>query len=245
MKWHFQFTPHDTHDWDAIGDPVLVDLKVGGKTVKGVIHANRNGYFYALDRTNGKFLFAKPYTKVTWTDGFSPEGKPHAIPNQEPTEKGSMACPGLGGGHNWQATAYNPKLGLYYFSSTDGCQIYFKSKYQFIEGEWYQLSNTDPVEGEPQVGSLVAIDPNTGNTRWRHEMVRTPSGGVLTTGGGLVFTGDAFGNLIAFDGNTGNVLWRFQTGAPILAPPITYTLNGKQILAVGSGATMITFALPQ
>ena len=114
-----------------------------------------------------------------------------------------MACPGLGGGHNWQATAYNPKLGLYYFSSTDGCQVYFKSKYQFIEGEWYQLSNTDPVEGEPQVGSLVAMDPNTGNTRWRHEMVRTPSGGVLTTGGGLVFTGDAFGNLIAFDGQYG------------------------------------------
>ena len=94
MKWHFQFTPHDTHDWDAIGDPVLVDLKVDGKSVKGVIHANRNGYFYALDRTNGKFLFAKPYTKVTWTDGFSPEGKPHTIPNQEADGKGIDGLPG-------------------------------------------------------------------------------------------------------------------------------------------------------
>ncbi len=245
LKWHFQFTPHDTHDWDAIGDPVLVDLNVGGKKVKGVIHANRNGHFYALDRTNGKFLFAKAYTKVSWTDGFDPDGKPQLIPNQEPTDQGTKACPGLGGGHNWQATAYSPQTGLYYFGSSDGCEIFYKTQYDYIEGEWYQLSGDDDVPGESRSGSLIALDPNTGAIRWRHEMTRNPSGGILTTAGNLVFTGDFFGNLMAFDARTGKVLWHFQTGAPIMAPPISYTLNGKQIIAVGSGSAMITFALPQ
>jgi alcohol dehydrogenase (cytochrome c) len=245
LKWHFQFTPHDTHDWDAIGDPVLADLTVGGKKIKGVIHANRNGHFYALDRINGKFLFAKAYTKVTWADGISPTGKPQLVPNQDPTEEGTKSCPGLGGGHNWQATAYNPQTGLYYFGSTDGCQTYYKSKYDFIEGEWYQLSGTESITSEPTTGSLIAVDPSTGQTRWRFEMIRNPSGGVLTTAGGLVFAGDSFGNLIAFDARSGKVLWRFQTGSAIHAPPVSYSLNGKQYIAVAAGSALITFALPK
>jgi alcohol dehydrogenase (cytochrome c) len=245
LKWHFQFTPHDTHDWDAMGDPVLVDLTVGGKKVKGVIHANRNGNFYALDRSTGKFLFAKAFTQVSWTDGFSPEGRPHVIPNLEPTENGVKACPGIGGGHNWQATAYSPQTGFYYFGSTDGCQMYYKTEYDFIEGAWYQLSGAEAVPGQTSSGSLIALDPSTGQIKWRHEMLRNPTGGVLATGGGLVFAGDAFGNLIAFDARTGKVLWHFQTGAQVQAPAVSYSLNGKQVIAVGAGSSMITFALPQ
>jgi alcohol dehydrogenase (cytochrome c) len=244
LKWYFQFTPHDTHDWDSIGDPVLVDLAVAGRKIKGLIHANRNGHFYVLDRTNGKFLLAKAYTKVSWADGIGPDGRPNAIPNLDPTEQGRKVCPGLSGGHNWQATAYSPQTGLYYFTSTDGCQAFYKNTADFVEGEWYELSHAGPAPGEPAVGSLIALDPNTGQMRWRHETNRTPSGGVLATAGGLVLTGDFFGNVIALDARTGKVLWHFQTGAPIMAPPVSYAVDGKQFIAIAAGEAMVSFSLP-
>src|SRR5262249_47025003 len=145
LKWHFQFTPHDLHDWDAISDPVLVDLMHEGRKVKALIQANRNGFFYALDRTNGKFLTAKSYTKVTWASGIGPDGRPILIPGQDPTEEGNRACPGLGGGHNWQPTAYSPLTGLYYFNSSDGCQVYYKMKQDYLRGQLYQASTADDL----------------------------------------------------------------------------------------------------
>ena len=243
LKWHFQFTPHDTHDWDAVADPVLTDLTVAGRKVKAVIQANRNGYFYALDRTNGKFLLAKPYTTITWSTGIGADGQPQVVPGLEPSEAGTKACPGLGGGHNWQATALNPQTGLYYFGSSDGCQTYYRNDYDFIEGEWYQLSGTKEVPGEPGKGSFIGLDPATGDIRWRFDMVRAPSG-ALTTAGGLVFMGDSSGHLIALDARTGKVLWHFQTGGGIGAPPVTYTFEGKQYVAVGAGTVMVVFGLP-
>ena len=243
LKWHFQFTPHDLHDWDAISDPVLVDLTIGGRKVKALIQANRNGFFYALDRTNGKMLLAKAYTKVTWADSIGPDGRPKLVAGQDPTEEGNKSCPGLGGGHNWQATAYSPQTGLYYFGTTDGCHMYFKTKYDYLEGQWYQLSTVDGVRNEPSTGAVVAIDPATGNTKWRYEMLHSPSAGMLATAGGLVFTGDHFGYLIALDARTGKVLWKFQTGGSISAPPISYALDGKQYIAVAAGGTMMTFAV--
>ncbi len=203
MKWHFQFTPHDTHDWDAMGDPVLTDMTVEGKKVKALIHANRNGYFYALDRTSGKFLFAHEYTKVNWADGIGPDGRPRVIQGIEPSEKGVTVCPGLSGGHNWQATAFNPRTGLYYFSSTDGCEIFHRNDRDFVEGEWYQLSGNKKLPGDQLKGSFIALDAATGKVRWRFEMLQNPSGGALTTAGNLVFTGDAHGNLIALDARSG------------------------------------------
>ncbi len=244
MKWHFQFTPHDTHDWDAIGDPVLVDLTIGGRKVKALIHANRNGHFYALDRTNGKFLFATPYTKVNWTTGFDSNGRPKVVPGLDPTDEGTKVCPGLGGAHNWHPTAYSPATGLYYFGSTDGCQNFYKTEQEFIEGAWYQLSGTRNIPGQNPAGSFIALDPSNGKIRWRFEMVENPPGGALATAGGLVFTGDSSGNLIALDARAGKVLWRFQTGAGVYAPPISYTLDGKQYIAVASSGTVIAFALP-
>jgi len=244
LKWHFQFTPHDVHDWDAISDPVLVDLTIGGRKVKALIQANRNGHYYVLDRTNGKFLLAEPYTRVTWTNGFGADGRPRPVAGQDPTEEGTKSCPGLGGGHNWQATAYSPQTGLYYFSSTDGCHTYYKTDHDFVEGQWYQLSTVDEVKHEPAKGSVIAVDAATGKTMWRYEMVRTPSGGALATAGGLVFLGDNFGYLIAFDARSGKVLWKFQTGATIVAPPVTFTVDGKQHLAVAAGGSVMTFALP-
>jgi alcohol dehydrogenase (cytochrome c) len=244
LKWHYQFTPHDVHDWDAIADPVLVDLKIKGKPVKAVVQANRNGFYYALDRATGKLLASRSYTKVTWADGIGADGRPNLIAGQDPTEEGNQSCPGIGGGHNWQATAYSPRSGLYYFTSTDGCQIYYKTKQDFIEGQWYQGSTTAGLPTQPTTGSIIAVDPATGETRWRTETVTPVSGGLLATAGGLVFTGDAEGYLIALDAASGKPLWKFQTGGRIIAPPISYSMDGKQYIAVAAGASLITFTLP-
>jgi alcohol dehydrogenase (cytochrome c) len=243
LKWHFQFTPHDVHDWDAISDPVLVDLNIGGRKVKALIQANRNGFFYALDRTNGKLLTAKAYTKVSWADGIAPDGRPRLVAGQDPSEEGTKACPGLGGGHNWQATAYSPQTGLYYFGTTDGCHLYYKTKHDYLEGQWFQLSTVDDVRNEPASGAVVALDPASGATRWRFEMLHSPSGGMLATAGGLVLTGDGFGYLIALDARTGMPLWRFQTGGSVVAPPVSYAIAGKQYIAVAAGATIMAFSL--
>ena len=243
IKWHFQFTPHDVHDWDAVGDPVLTDLVMNGHAVKAVIQANRNAYFYALDRTTGKVLLSKAYTRITWADGIDSDGRPVPIAGQEPTEEGKRTCPGMGGGHNWQATAYSPLTGLYYFTSTEKCMLFYKTKQEFVEGQWYQASTIG--RDEPGTGRIDAIDPKTGKLAWFFETVSSPTGGVLATAGGLVFVGDAEGYLISLDARTGKVLWRFQTGATIIAPPISYALNGRQYIAVAAGQAMMTFSLPR
>jgi alcohol dehydrogenase (cytochrome c) len=243
LKWHYQFTPHDIHDWDSASDPVPVNLSLGGRSVKALIMANRNGFFYALERATGKLLHAKAYTRVTWADGIAPNGRPVVVSGQEPTEEGNRTCPGMGGGHNWQATAYSPQTGLYYFTSSERCMLFYNTTQEFVEGQWYQASTVG--RSEPGGGRIVALDPKTGNIAWHFDTVSTPTGGVLATAGGLVFAGDAEGYLIAFDAQSGKVLWRFQAGGTIIAPPISYALNGRQYIAVAAGQTMITFALPK
>ena len=243
LKWYFQFTPHDTHDWDAVADPVLIDMTVEGHAVKAVVQADRNGYFYALDRTNGKLLAVAPYTKITWSTGMDAKGRPQIVPGLDPSEEGTKVCPGLGGGHNWSATAYSPQAKLFYFGSTDGCHLFYAHKQEYRTGQWYQASTETEVPSEPPSGAVVAVDPATGETRWRFEMVSPTAGGMLATAGGLVFAGDGHGYLIALDARTGKPLWRFQTGGNIIAPPVTYSLNGKQQIAIAAGTAIITFAL--
>jgi alcohol dehydrogenase (cytochrome c) len=245
LRWYFQFTPHDVHDWDAVADPVLIDLELEGKSVKAVVQANRNGFFYALDRSTGKFLAARAYTKVTWADGIGSDGRPILIPGKDPTEDGNIACPGLGGGHNWRATAYNPQTGLYYTPTTDGCHIYYKSRQRYIEGQWYQGSMFTQVPKEPTTGAIVALDPANGATKWRFPLVTSPSAGLLSTGGGLIFSGDSQGYVFALDARSGKALWKFQAGAGVRAPPISYEFAGKQYVAVGAGASLVVFGLPQ
>ncbi|HLH38426.1 MAG TPA: PQQ-dependent dehydrogenase, methanol/ethanol family [Bryobacteraceae bacterium] len=243
LKWYFQMTPHDVHDWDAVADPVLMDVTVDGKKIKAVGQANRNGFYYLLDRATGRYITAKPYTKINWADGLTAEGRPILIANREPTPEGTLVCPGLGGGHNWNATAYSPQTGLYYFSSTDGCELFDLEKQEYVEGKQYQAGDAFRVPKDPQTGSVVAVDPATGVTKWKHELVSTPSG-MLATAGGLVFTGDSDGYFMALDGKTGKTLWHFATGAPIRAPAISYTFRGKQYIAVISGQNLIAFKLP-
>ena len=245
LKWHYQFTPHDVHDWDATEDPVLVDLKKNGAPVKALLHANRNGFFYALDRTNGKVLSAQPYTKVTWAKGIGPDGRPILVPGQDPTEKGNESCPGLGGGHNWQPTAYSPQTGLYYFGSTDGCELFYKHKQEYVEGLRYQNSTTEAVPNKRNEGSVLAVDPTTGATKWRLPLISSPSAGMLATGGGLVFTGDSQGYVMAVDARSGKLLWKFQAGGRVSGAAITYTFRGKQLLTLTAGEAIFTFGLPE
>jgi len=244
LKWYYQFTPHDVHDWDAISDPVLVDILVKGQKVKAVIQANRNGFYYVMDRATGKLLLATPYTKVSWADSIGPDGRPVLISGQDPTPEGNQSCPSIGGGHNWQASAYSPQTGLYYFPTAEGCQIYYKTDQEFREGQLYTGSTGGPIPLEPTTGAVMAVEPGTGVTRWKYEMVTPATGGVLATAGGLVFAGDREGYFIALDARTGKPLWKFPTGGVVIAPPITYLLDGKQYLAIAAGQSMITFALP-
>ena len=243
LRWYYQFTPHDTHDWDAVADPVLIDIAVKHQKVKAVVQANRNGFFYALDRTNGRLLEGAPYTKVDWTTGIGGDSRPVMVPGKEPSEQGTRACPGLGGGHNWSATSYSLETRLFYFGSADGCEFFYRHKQEFHEGQWYQASTNSTIPDEPHTGAVLAVDPATGRTMWRYEMLEPSSAGTLATAGGLVLTGDSQGYLIALDARTGKPLWHFQTGGAMRAPPITYILNGKQQIAVAAGASIITFAL--
>jgi alcohol dehydrogenase (cytochrome c) len=243
LRWHFQYTPHDLHDWDAVSDPVLVDIPIQGRQVKALIQANRNGHFYALDRENGTPLVSAPYTEVNWTTGIGKDFRPVLNPGKEPSEAGVRVCPGLGGGHNWQATAWNPGTGMFYFGSTEQCQIYYKSKHGFVEGQWFQLSTVDDIPGERGHGSVIAVDPTTGKIAWRYPMLASPSGGLLTTAGGLVFVGDAYGYLVALDAKSGKPVWRFQTGASIHAPAVSYLFEGKQYIAIAAGSSIYAFAL--
>ncbi len=245
LKWHYQFTPHDVHDYDAAEDLPLVDLEIGGRKVKAVIQANRNGQFYALDRTNGELLVAKPYTTVTWMTGMDDHGRPIVAPHLEPTEEGNIACPGLPGGHNWWPTTYSPAAGLYFFSSRDGCQVFRRRLADFVEGQWFQLGNARDIPDQTAKGSTIAVDPATGEVKWRFEMDEPPVGGFLSTAGNLLFVGDRDGYFIAFEAKTGKVLWKFQTGGQsITAGAVTYRFQGKQYVAVAAGGSIVAFALP-
>lgn len=245
LKWHFQNTPHDVHDWDSISEPIPIDTVVNGQKVKAIVQANRNGYFYALDRVTGKFLYAKPYTKVTWSDGVDAKGRPNLIAGQDPTADGTKSCPAVGGGHNWQATTYNVQTGWYYFTATEGCQTYYKNHQEFREGLLYTGSTGSPLPLEPTSGAIVAMDPGSGAIKWKYELVSPPPSGLVSTAGGLVFAGTREGHFMALDAKTGKVLWKFQTGGTVIAPPITYMFNGRQYVAVATGSTMMTFALPE
>ena len=245
LRWHYQFTPHDLWDYDAAEDLPLVDLNINGKTVKAVIQANRNGLFYALDRATGELLVAKPYTEVTWMTGMDDKGRPIRADGKEPTHEGNVVCPGLPGGHNWWPTTYSPGTGLYYFSSRGGCQTYFRRDAPYVEGQWYQLGHTRNVPEEELEGSVIAIDPATGDIKWEYKTTQPPVGGFLTTAGNLLFVGDRNGYFIAFDAKTGKVLWNFQTGGrSVTAGAVTYRFRGKQYVAVAAGTSIMAFALP-
>lgn len=233
LKWHFQAVPHDIFDWDGVSEPILVDEEIKGQKVKAVIQANRNGYLYALDRTNGKFLYASPYTKTTWAI-MDDEGKPVINPELL-KQKMIRVCPGIFGGKNWPPAAYSPKTHMVYIPDMERCSSYSSMEVTFRRGLPYYGGLLILDKEAESNGSLVAMDVRTGEQKWEFEMGSPNWAGALTTGGGLVFAGAPDGYLRAFNDETGEVIWEFQTGSGVFAPPTTFMLDGKQVIGLASG----------
>jgi len=247
LRWHYQFTPHDVHDWDSTQVPVLADLPIGNSTRPVVMTANRNGLFYTLDRTTGKPLVAKPFVNVTWTSGIDERGRPQLRPNQVPDEKGSTTCPDITGGTNFNPPAYDPMLRLFFVNAREVCATYFGWQQDYKAGQVYTAGSQSKAPGQDKpFGAIRAIDPVTGDRKWEFRYANPTLAGLLSTASGLVFSGDDGGNLIALDSKTGKLLWGFQMGSALWGTgPTTYIVDGRQYLLVPAGSTLMAFALPR
>jgi alcohol dehydrogenase (cytochrome c) len=245
LKWYFQFTPHDVWDYDAMQPSVLVDATWQGQPRKLLVHANRNGFFYVLDRTDGKFLLGKQYVKnVTWASGLTAEGRPIVVPNMEPTRDGKRVCPSLDGASNWYSTSFNPSTNLYYVQTNDKCGIFTRTDMDWEAGKGFMAGSFGPAP-EPAQRVLRALDIRTGKAVWELPQTGTVNswGGVLSTAGGIVIFGEDSGALLAADASSGKPLWSFQTSQLWKASPMTYTFDNKQLIAVAAGSNIIAFGL--
>ncbi len=230
LRWYFQFTPHDLHDWDATQPLVLVNARFRGSERKLLLQANRNGFFYVLDRTSGKLLLAEPYVKrLTWAKGVDANGRPQLIEGNEPTAAGTKTCPGARGATNWHSTAFDPATGLFYVLALEDCNI-FRSTSGLL------TPVHDPAN--PPARFLRAIDIQTGKITWEIPQVGPPESsfsGVLSTAGGLIFYAETGGGFAAVAAKTGTTLWHFETSQQFRAAPMTYMVNGRQYVAVAAG----------
>ena len=246
LKWHFQFTPYDEHDWDANQIPVLADVTYQGQPRKVVMVANRNGFLYVLDRATGQFLRASQFIHQTWAKEIGPDGRPVENPDQRPTPKGTLTCPDLFGGTNFMSPSFDPTTGLFYVTARELCQVYISAApppgYKAGDRTMGGAFRPGPERGW---GALRAIDPLTGERKWEIRYDTPPWGGVLSTSGGVVFGGNNEGQILAADSRTGNELWRYSLGAPLYAAPATFMSGGRQYVVIAAGSTLTAFALPQ
>ena len=242
LRWYFQFTPHDTHDWDSNHVPVLFDRQVDGVDRKLMSVANRNGFFYTIDRTDGELLVARPFINTTWAREVDSDGRPIVLPDTEPTEEGNYVCPDLFGGTNFMSPSLNPDTGLFYVTARETCAVYFKWEQEFVVGERYE-GGAVRRDGDTRYGALRAIDPLTGILSWEFRYEEPSFAGTMSTASGLVFAGDQDGYFMAFGASDGELLWRYPTGSGIYAAPTTYMLDGRQYVLIPSGTTLTAFAL--
>ena len=240
LVWGFVASPHDTHDWDAVETPVLVDADFQGKSRKMLMQSSRNGYFFVLDRTNGKSLLTVPFGPINWSLGVDRQGRPIPNPDKEPKPDGRLIAPDEGGMTNYRSPSFDPRTGLFIVDAHPSWSIYFTKP---ADGD-YGWAGADFGLWSRSV--IEAIDYQTGKIRWSHEVGQGGSGaGVLTTDSGLTFTGDSTGNILALDTSNGKTLWHAGTGAPMQTSPITYELDGRQYLVAGSGGVLFAWVLPQ
>jgi PQQ-dependent dehydrogenase (methanol/ethanol family) len=278
-RWYFQFTPHDLHDWDAVQPMVLADAPFQGRQRKLLIHADRNGFFYILDRTNGELLLAKAFAqKLSWASGLDAHGRPIELPGNVPTAEGTRTCPDIRGAANWMSTAYDPGTGLYYVMTIENCGVYRSTQFGpaaaaaaaaargrggagggggrgmgggagrgMGDGAFGGAGPFGGAGGDPPRRYLRALDIQTGNIAWEIEQkVPTPNyGGVLATAGGVVFYSESSGAFAAVDAKTGHPLWHFDASESPKASPMTYMVDGRQYVAIASGANILSFALPE
>jgi alcohol dehydrogenase (cytochrome c) len=240
LAWAFQVSPHDTHDWDAVETPVLVDGDFHGEPKKMLMQTSRNGYFFVIDRTNGKSLLTAPYGPVNWALGVDKEGRPIPNPKKEPAPDGRLIAPDEGGLTNYRSPSFDTKNGLFIVDAHPSWSIYFAKP---ADGTYGWAGADYGVWGK---GTLEAIDYQTGKLRWTHELGPYGSGaGVLTTDSGLTFTGDAMGNFLAVDSSNGKTLWHAGSGSEIASSPTSYQLDGRQYVLMSSGTVLFAWALPE
>jgi alcohol dehydrogenase (cytochrome c) len=261
LKWYFQFSPHDDYDYDSVQVPVLADMEWKGPDGKTgmrrvMLWANRNGFYYVLDRATGEFLQGKPFAKVTWTTGLDDSGHPVRVAEAKPSREGTLVYPGVQGATNWFSPSYSPHTGLFYIPAWENySSVFNKLPAEYFEGRRYtagtprspvpslrgtQVINRTEEEG---YGAIRAFDPKTGVRRWEFKMTDVTSSGVLTTASDLLFTGGREGYFWALDARTGAELWRANLGGDVASGPMTYALNGRQYIAVSAGNSLFTFAL--
>ncbi len=248
LRWHYQFTPADSHDWDAAQQPVLAEITWKGKKVPVVLQANRNAFYYAIDRRSGEFLFAKPFVKQTWAAGFDAKGRPTPRPEAAPSREGTLVWPWMHGGTNWWAPSFDSKRGLHFVPTVDAATLYFKGDGAYRKGEMVLGGTTRLAPNQPAAMSIKAIDPETGSVRWQtrldegdfHQFARIA--GLLSTDSGLVFGGYE-GRLVALDSDNGKLLWQFRHGGLVNAAPVTYAINGVQKIAYVAGNSVFVFTL--
>jgi alcohol dehydrogenase (cytochrome c) len=247
LKWYFQFTPHDVMDWDGAELPVLVDAPIDGKMRKLMVQADRNGFYYVLDRETGQFLHGNRFAhQLNWATGLTPEGRPILVPGVEPTLAGAKVCPSSIGATNWMSPTYDPQTRMIYFVALEGCGFATKNTEKFRPGGFQYRAGGDVLLRDDTWKVYVrALDLTTGKEVWNQERVGSGGlgGGLLSTAGGVIFSGEINGEFVALDPATGKPVWHFNTGQTINAQPMTYMVHGKQYVAIASGADIFAFAL--
>lgn len=246
MSWYFQFTPHDVHDWDAIQIPVLADIELDGETRKAMLWANRNGFYYTLDRETGEFLLGKPFAKQTWAEGLDDNGRPVRRPDTAPSQEGTLVSPMAGGATNWWSPAFSPRTGLMYVNAFDGEALFFSREQEYNEGDNFTGGGTEtPLPIENYHSAIRAIDPTTGDVTWEFPITPRTRAGVLATAGDLVFSASVDGYFYALDATTGAPLWQISLGGPVHAQPMTYAVGDQQFVSMTVGNTLYTFGLDE
>ena len=252
LAWHFQFTPHDGADWDAAQIPVLVNANWNGSPRKLVYSANRNGFFYVLDRVTGRFLLGKPFVKQNWATSLDANGRPLRAALAE----GSPVFPGVQGGTNWYSPSFSPRTGLFYISAWDNYStIFTRQEMPFVAGRRFMggraRSGTPPLSRGPLNtwteeaghGAVLAIDPRTGERKWAFQMHDVTDAGILTTATDLLFSGGREGYFYALDARNGALLWKASVGGQVGAAPVTYQVDGRQFVAIAAGHSLFAYAL--
>ncbi len=248
LQWHFQFTPHDTHDWDAQEPLLLIDEQFQGRPRKLLVQANRNGFLYVLDRVTGKFLLGEAFAHQTWAKGIDSTGRPIVNPESIPTVEGSMTCPAIRGATNWMSTAYHPGTKLFYLLVHESCNIYSKeAEHQpWQRGRGFMGGSFRLAADTPNQKFIRALDIQTGKMAWEYPQTGTRQtySGVLSTDGGLVFFGEDSGAFAALDAASGKPLWHLQLNQDWKASPMTYMVGGKQYVVIAGLSGFWAFALP-
>ncbi|MDZ4802394.1 MAG: PQQ-binding-like beta-propeller repeat protein, partial [Bryobacteraceae bacterium] len=246
LRWYFQFMPGDYHDWDSQSIPVLVDADWKGKTRKLLLHPNRNGWFYVIDRVTGEFLNATPFVdRMNWAKGMDAKGRPIEIPGLVPNANGVKICPSVRGASNWMSPSWNPDTKLLYVPTLEQCDVYSTSSQKAESMLGFSGGGGEGIPSEPGQFYLRAIDYRTGKRVWEYPMPGpgTMWAGTVSTAGGVVFFGDDDGNLVAVDATQGKHLWHYAMGQKLTASPVTFEAGGKQYVAISAGTEIYAFGL--